>query len=310
MEQLAHNPLVPTPIEFFSGGLQCRADFFRPLGDEPFPVIVMAHGLGGTRNMRLPAFAERFVAAGYACLLFDYRHWGQSAGEPRQIIDIRKQLEDWKAALTCARSMDCIDADRVILWGSSFSGGHVVATAADDSRVAAVIAQCLFSDGLASGLTINLITSIKLTALGVADRVCSLFGAKPITVPVVGRPGETALMTASDAYDGYFSLAPSGVPINNYAAARIALDIVRYYPGRKAAQIQAPALYCICSDDSVAPAKQTLRHVSRSPQKEIKLYEYGHFDIYVGDAFEHVIRDQLDFLRRKVPTNKIMSEKQ
>jgi pimeloyl-ACP methyl ester carboxylesterase len=270
----------------------------------------MAHGLGGTRNMRLPAFAERFVAAGYACLLFDYRHWGQSEGEPRQIIDIRKQLEDWAAAVTYARSMDCIDANRVILWGSSFSGGHVLSTAADDSRVAAVISQCLFSDGLASVLAINPITSIKLTALGIMDRVCSLFSANPIFVPLVGRPGETALMTAPDAYDGYLNLASPGVTINNYAAARIALDIVRYYPGRKAAQVQVPVLYCICSDDSVTPAKQTLRHVSRSPQKEIKLYEYGHFDIYVGDAFEHVIRDQLDFLRRKVPTNKTMSEKQ
>ena len=81
------------------------------------PIIVMAHGLGGTRRMRLTAFAERFVAEGYACLVFDYRYFGDSEGQPRQLLDIKSQLEDWKAAVAYARSLDKIDPNRVVIWG-------------------------------------------------------------------------------------------------------------------------------------------------------------------------------------------------
>lgn len=83
----------------------------------------MAHGLGATRTMRLAAFARRFVEAGYAALVFDYRHFGDSGGEPRQLLDIGRQLDDWQAAVRFARTLDDIDPTKVILWGSSFGGG-------------------------------------------------------------------------------------------------------------------------------------------------------------------------------------------
>lgn len=293
--------LTSKPVQFLSANLRCSADFYRPLGAGPFPVVVMAHGLGGTRNMRLPAFAERFAAAGYACLVFDYRHFGDSEGKPRQLININRQLEDWKSAIAYARGLGDVDPSKVILWGSSFSGGHVLSIAAEDTKVAAVIAQGLFTDGLASSLAMSPLISAKLSAMALLDRMGSLFGAKPIMVPVAGRPGETAFMTAPDAYDGYFNLVPPGVSVNNFAPARFAFDIIRYYPGHKTPKIQAPVLFQVCNTDSVAPAKPTLRHAERTPRKEIKRYDYGHFDIYLGAPFENVVSDQLDFLRRTVP---------
>lgn len=301
MSQMNSSPLEPREVRFPSGDVDCAASYYRPLGAGPFPVIVMAHGLGGTRVMRLPAFAERFVAAGYACLVFDYRHFGDSEGEPRQILDIGKQLEDWKAAITYARSLGDVKPDQVIIWGTSFSGGHVLSTAADDLKVAAVISQCPFTDGLSSSLAMNPVTSLKITALALRDRIGALFGAEPVMVPLAGQPGETALMNAPDAYPGYLALKPQGANIPNHVAARFALDIIRYTPGRKTPMIQAPVLFCVCDTDTVAPAKATLRHAERTPRKEIKRYADGHFDIYVGKPFERVVRDQLDFLRRTVP---------
>lgn len=292
---------APRILHFTSGGETCTASFHRPQGNGPFPIIVMAHGLGGTRDMRLPAYAERFAAAGYACLTFDYRHFGDSEGTPRQLIDIGQQLEDWQAAIACARGLDEADANRVILWGTSFSGGHVLRIAADDAGIAAVISQGPFSDGLSSSLAINPLTSMKLTALALQDRLGALFGAKPRMVKIAGRPGETALMTAPDAFDGYHGLVPEGGTVNNFAAARFALDIIRYYPGRATKRIQAPVLFQVCNQDSVAPARATLKHAQRTPHKEIRRYDYGHFDIYLGSAFEHIIKDQLEFLRRVVP---------
>lgn len=69
---------------------------------EPCPCIVMASGLGGTKDMG-EGCALRFQGAGFAVLAFDYRYFGQSKGEPRQLIWIPYQLEDWAAAVAYAR---------------------------------------------------------------------------------------------------------------------------------------------------------------------------------------------------------------
>ncbi|MCG8317011.1 MAG: alpha/beta hydrolase [Pseudomonadales bacterium] len=292
-----------TQVRFPSGRVICHADFYKPLDDRPCPIIVMAHGLGGTRKMRLPAFAERFASEGYACLVFDYRHFGDSEGSPRQLLDIKKQRQDWKAAISCARQLEGIDASRMILWGTSFAGGHVLSTAAEDTKVAAVIAQCPFTNGLSSSMAMNPWTSIQLSILGACDRIGARIGFSPLMVNTAGKPGELALMNAPDVWSGYSAIA-AGTNSPNYVAARFALDIIRDYPGRRAAQIKAPVFYCICDGDSVAPAKQSLRHAKKTPNKEIKVYHDGHFEIYVGEAFERVVADQLDFLRRTVPAAK------
>ena len=130
-------------VRFPSAGVECSAWLYLPEGG-PAPVIVMAHGLGGVRGMRLDAYAERFCAAGYACLVFDYRHFGDSDGQPRQLLDIGRQLDDWAAAIAYARSLKMVDRSRVVLWGTSFGGGHVIVAAARDRNIAAVVSQTAY----------------------------------------------------------------------------------------------------------------------------------------------------------------------
>ena len=140
-------------VWFDSGADRCHAWFYLPAGaspETPVPVIVMAHGLGAVKALRLSAYADRFLAAGYACLVFDYRYFGDSEGAPRELLSIRSQRQDWRAAVAFARTLPEVDANRVVVWGTSFAGGHVVATAARDPRIAAAIAQCPFLDGIAS----------------------------------------------------------------------------------------------------------------------------------------------------------------
>lgn len=152
--------MTRTDVSFPSGDGTCAGWLYEPKTtaqsaiQTPGPIIVLAHGLAGVKEMRLDAFAERFVAAGYRCLVFDYRHFGASSGEPRQLLDIARQQEDWRSALTYARAVEGVDPERVVIWGTSFGGGHVIHTAARDPRVAAVISQCPFTDGLASSLAI------------------------------------------------------------------------------------------------------------------------------------------------------------
>lgn len=296
-----------TSVKFSSGGIECDAWLYLPRSAERgprVPIIVMAHGLGGIKAMGLDVYAERFQAAGYGCLVFDYRYFGESAGEPRALLDISRQRADWHAAIAYARSLPGIDPERVVAWGTSFAGGHVIATAAKDVRLAAAIAQCPFTDGPASIAVMPPWTGLRLTLRGLRDFVSSLVGVRPVLVPLIGKKGQTALMTSVDSVAGFNAIASAAnVTPPSEVSARIVLQLPFDRPGALAGRIACPILFCVCDGDTVAPSPQTLKHASRAPKSEVKLYSYGHFEIYLGAPFEHAIKDQIAFLQKHVPSN-------
>ena len=133
-------------LHFPSGDDACAAWLYdADGGPSPAPIVVMAHGLSGTRRDRLGPFAERFAAAGVAALLFDHRGFGDSSGTP-DLFEPARQLDDWRAAIAQARSLPGIDAGRVATFGSSMGGGNALAAAADDERIAAAVSQVPFLD--------------------------------------------------------------------------------------------------------------------------------------------------------------------
>ena len=285
-------------VKFRSGETECAGWLYRPTesGTRRPPVVVLAHGLGCLKEMRLDAYCERFAAAGFVAIAFDYRYFGDSGGEPRQLLDIERQLDDWASALAYARSLPDADTDRVAIWGTSLAGGHVIEAAARDGRVAAVVSQCPFADGAASVLAMDPRSSTQVTILAMRDQLARLRGKPPVMVKLIGPPGSAALMTAPDAEPGIRAIAPPKYV--NAVVARVGLQIPLYRPGRAASRVKAPHLYCICDHDSVAPAKSAHAAANRAPQAEVRTYPIGHFDIYVGDAFEQAVADQTDFLAR------------
>lgn len=145
------------------------------------------------------------------------------------------------------------------------------------------------------------LTAAKVTAAALRDAIGARFGQEPVMVATSGL--STALMAAPDAEPGYLGLVPATAPFRNEVAARVALGITTHIPGRKAANVNCPILFCICETDSVAPVKATLRHARKARRAEIKRYPEGHFDIYVADALERVVVDQIRFLSTHVPLN-------
>lgn len=288
-------------VEFLSAGERCGAWLYRPDSSQDTPVIVMAHGLGATKAMHLDAYAQRFTAAGYTCLVFDYRHFGESAGTPRQLLSVPKQLTDWEAAIAFARTLPGVDPDRVVTWGTSFGGGHSLTMAARDHRLAAAIAQCPFTDGIASALAVNPVTSAKVTLTAIRDVIGAARGAGPRYLPSAGRPGEPSFMNAPDALPGISALGAEDADFDNRITARSAFDVLFYAPGRHTKDIRCPVFVALCDPDTVAPNGPARRQTSRASSAEVHSYPVGHFDIYFGEPFERAVTDYLDFLRRHVP---------
>lgn len=268
--------------------------------DRGRPCVVMAHGFGCTKDSGLLPFAERFAAAGADVVLFDYRGFGTSEGGPRQLVDHRRHRQDYRAVVDQVRAMDGVDPERLVLWGSSYSGGHVVAVAAQDPRLAGVISQGAAMDGLAATLEIvryaGLGQLLRLTGHALRDVGHTLLGRAPHRIPIVGPPGSTAALTSPDSLDGYSSIA--GPTFRNALDARSILSILVNRPLRLARRVTVPTMLVIAEHDTIAPPAAVER-VGRSVRGRVEKLRLpvGHFDIYLGQPFERSVAAQVAFLR-------------
>jgi dienelactone hydrolase len=288
-------------VTFASGGVRCAAWLY-PVAADRSPLVILAHGLGATRELRLDAYARRFQAAGFTALVFDYRHYGESEGTPRELLSIGRQLEDWRAAIAFAKTLPGVDPERIALWGSSFGGGHVMTLAAEGRGVAAAISQVPFSDGLASTLALPVLTALRITLAAIVDLVRAAFGLSPGYIGLLGRPGDVALMSAPDCVAGYRQLLPSGLEASgrwsNRVTARTGLAIPLYAPARGAHKIEIPIFIAVAEKDSIAPAGPTIRGAAKAKKAELRRYPAGHFDYYLGDGFEQIVGEEIAFLNR------------
>jgi len=287
-------------VIFDSQGTACRAWLYVPAshGPAPVPCIVMAHGLGGTRRSALEPYALRFATAGFAVLLFDYRFLGDSDGEPRQLISVPKQLEDWGAAVAYARALPAVDPDRIALWGTSLSGGHVIAVASEDPRIAAVSAQCPMLDGSASAKIALQHASrssvVAMSAAALIDASRALLGLSPHYAPLVGRAGEMSAMVSDDAYEGCIAITPPDW--RNEVAPRLFLTLPFYRPVTSAQHVVCPTLLIACEYDKLvsnAAIESTARQMGG--KAEVVRLPIGHFDVYLGEWFERTSTAQTAF---------------
>jgi uncharacterized protein len=286
-----------TELTFPSGGGSCAATLFMPGSAKP-PVIVMAHGLGAERAFGLAAYAERFAAEGFAVLMFDYRNFGDSPGEPRNLISPGRHVRDYLAAIAFVRTLESVDASRIALWGTSFSGGHALAAAAKDGGIAAVVSQIPFVDGIATMRSFPLSFIVKGMLHGLRDLARVLTFRRPHTVPIVGTPEGFALMNTPESYAGYLALFPGDTGWKNEAPARIMLRIPFYRPARRARRLTCPVFILCAVNDSLVPARSVHAAARGIPRAELVELDCGHFDVYRGRLFVKTIRMEIDFFRR------------
>jgi uncharacterized protein len=278
-------------VEFQAEGVTLRGWLYTPDGaDGPAPTVVMAHGFSAVKEMYLDSFAETFADAGLAALVFDNRNFGASDGEPRQEIDPWVQVRDYRHAITYAATRDEVDERRIGVWGSSYSGGHVLVVGAIDRRVRCVAGQVPMVSGHANFRALVRADFIAgFREQFDADRAARFRGEPPAMVPVVAEdPLAPSALPTPDSWTWFTETHESRAPSwRNEVTLRSVEMFTEYEPATYLPWISpTPLLMIVAEGDHLTPADLAIAAYERAAEpKRLVLLPGGHFDAYV-DGFD------------------------
>jgi pimeloyl-ACP methyl ester carboxylesterase len=284
--------------DFMSNGTRCDGDLYLPEGIERPPVIIMAHGMAALKSFRIPAYAERFVERKMAAFLFDYRTFGKSDGDPRHIVNPFHHIQDWQAAVAHIRTLKEVDGSRIALWGSSFSGAHVIACAAKVPGISAVVSQVPFVSGLSSMQSKSLSDMLLSSAYSTVDLFRAALSLSPHYSPAIAPEGSFGAMNTGECHDGYMSIVPEGSGWENKLASRMFFYIPLYSVMNKARKVQSPTLVMAGRYDSLISVDAVKKMAERLPRGELVIEDCNHFEPYTGSHFERFVQRQGDFLEK------------
>lgn len=271
-----------TDIEFQSEGVTIAAWLYPGAGSGPRPAVIMASGYGSVRGgLDGYGFPQAFAAAGFTTVLFDHPNFGASGGEPRQEIDPLKQQRAYRDGLTYLAARDDVDADRLGIWGTSFSGGHVLVVGAQDRRVKAVVSQAMTISGHLNTLRRHSPTDYAALAPRFADdRIRRSQGEAPEMVPTFSTTSESYLNTMGrpeierDGWVNEITLRS----LENYDEYEPALVIDRISP--------TPLLMIVPMGDALTPAEDALvAYGDAAEPKQLVTVPGGHYAVYL-EAFD------------------------
>ena len=288
------------PLYFQSEKEIIASDFYYPTYVSQPAVIVMAHGLAAERNFGLSLFAKQFVQAGYAVICFDYRGYGGSTGKPRGMVSIQQQLQDWKNVLQQIQKRKDIDTRRIVLWGASLSGGHVLQLASELKFIQAIISQTPYIDGQESFKLYPKKYLSKVSTLIAKDYMAKKLGLEPQLIPVIESNAPCCYFDITLA-QGYLHLVPSYRDRIEAIPARIMYSLARYRPIQEVRKITIPVFLLGATQDQWVPIESTrLCATNLAPFAQYHEFPIGHFDAFFEQWFDKNIRLQISFLHQHV----------
>lgn len=306
---------------FFSNNVRCHGWLVlpkRPLksGESSLPpVVVMAHGIGSTKDMGLYPYAVEFAEAGIASFLIDYRGFGLSGGEPRHLVSGAMHTADIVAAVESISADDRVDGARVAVWGTSLGGGHVVLAASRlGDKVRAVISQAPTLDGKAN-LAFNIknrgvASTMRIVFSGVVDYLRNFCGLPSAYITLADLPGTLAVMTISQKELDQMKSKhpPNQTPPRKYTGgwenktpARFLLAMPNHRPIKHLSKVHGPILFIQPSWDSVVPVElvdQALATKNHPRSRKIQI-SGGHFEVY-KEAFPQIVPEMVKFLQEEL----------
>jgi len=254
------------------------------------PTIVMAHGYSAVKEMYLDKFAEVFAASGLGAIVFDNRNFGASDGEPRLEIDPWQQVRDYRDAITFARTLPSANAERIGVWGSSYSGAHVLVIGAIDRRVKCVVSQVPLISGYRNArrlIRADMIAPVQ--AMFQEDRDKRYAGEAPGMIAVVSDdPSVPCALPTPDSHAWFIETQKSRAPSwRNEVTLRSVEMFLEYEPGAHVEHISpTPLLMVVAAKDHLTVADEALAAYQRALEpKKLALLGGGHFGAYV-EAFD------------------------
>lgn len=279
-------------VEFPSRALTCRGWLYVPDDldtDERAGCVVMAHGFSGVKELDLARFAERFAAEGLVVLVFDYRFFGASDGEPRGQVLFREQLEDYRNAITWASRHPQVDPERIGVWGTSFSGGHALHLGAFDPRVRAVVAQVPFVGAWRGIVGDHGVEALRfMLDFVTGERVRRYPDGEHQYIPVVAPPGESAALPTPDAYEWFVRGSTDSAPSwENRVTVESIEQLLEYDPAASIELIAPTPLLVVAAEyDSLIPISLVRETFARAGEpKELLAISCGHFGVYRDEPF-------------------------
>lgn len=292
----------------------------------PLPLVLMSHGLGSQKDMGLLPYAEKFVDSGFAALMIDYRYFGGSTNS--NYTNVRNLINPWNHIADIQTVIDAVqqgqlggrvDPARMVLWGTSFAGGHMLKTASDNAAlVKGVISQVPHLDGKAASLkalkTRGPRGFLRVLFLAVADialdQINTLgrkagynFDLPAVYVKIVGTAEETAYMVLeASELKSYFGKHPKSYlgGWRNLAPARMLAFMSLYSPKEEVTKIQAPVLFVAATQDSLCPIEFVREAAAAAPKGELMEVNTTHFELYQGENFEMITTEMVAFAQRCV----------
>ncbi|NHB64106.1 alpha/beta hydrolase [Acinetobacter sp. GFQ9D192M] len=277
------------PLDSF----QIQADLY--INNNGLPFVIMAHGLGGDKSCALDRYIKSYLEQGYSVCCFDHRGFGKSSGKYKNLVDKNSQLKDWKAVIQYLKNEFNLTEQDFVLWGYSFSGGHVL-TLASEQKYHAVIANFPHVDGLASLLGYPKRYLLPATYLAITDLFYSLFGKSKL-MKIVAK-SRFAVLSGSDCYRGYYSLVEENQNWDNQVPARIVLTIPFYRPISVSHKIQTPTLMIGAKQDSLIPISSTRKTAQQSKSICYLEEDCGHFDLFHAPYIDRIQSQHISFLQQ------------
>jgi pimeloyl-ACP methyl ester carboxylesterase len=284
-------------LTFRSGGDRCVGRLYRPDRPSNPPLVVLAGGPVASGGRPLAPYAERLAAAGYTAFYFDFRHTGDSDGDPRNLVSPARQRTDWEAALAGLRGRGDVATENTVLWGVGLAAEGALAVAADDPRIAGVVAGTPILSGRSFVRQRGLGFLAGGLLAGARDRLGSLVGrtySLPVAAEGADDAGRFALVSTPNASRGYRRLAEEGW--DNRLPGRSIPALWRHTGSDDRSRPTCPVLLVGGTRDDVAGIDAAAEAAESLPDATLVRLPAGHFDIYDGDGFERCLRHGLAFI--------------
>ena len=287
-------------VYFPCKGVRCAGLLYKPTHENnSVPGLVMGFGFGMVKEVHAEDLGPRFAEKGVAVLAFDYRRFGESGGEPRQALYPLDQVEDYRCAVNYMKTLDDVDSENICLWGSSFSGGHVVLQLAfPQPGVVCGVAQVpnLYSYKTAVSYAGSLEPYMELIE-AFRDSSCK---GEYRTISIVSKEGPAVLMN-EEAYAYYTSKAMMYPTFRNYVTIDSLEKILLYNPGFYAPLVSKPIMIVLASRDTTTPPKRTWEVLNGMPvEKEVYEVDAGHFDLYEEPLLSEIVEKEAEFILKHV----------